>query len=99
MDWNKKTPRTWYSRLSTSLLKLGLQASNSNISIFIKIVVEFTVYILIYVNDIIITCSQQLAINDLLLLLFEDFAIKDLGDHHFFLGINIVHETKGIIIS
>ena len=37
-------------------------------------------YILIYVDDISITCSNPSAIDDLLLLLNSDFAIKDLGN-------------------
>jgi len=42
-------------------------------------------YLLIYVDDIIITASDPAAITELLQLLSADFAVKDLGDLHYFL--------------
>jgi len=39
-------------------------------------------YLLIYIDDIIITGSTPAAITELLQLLNVDFAIKDLGDLH-----------------
>jgi hypothetical protein len=56
-------------------------------------------YVLIYVDDIIITYSQPSVINDLLSQLQCDFAIKDLGCLHFFLGIEILHISGGTILS
>ncbi|XP_059441256.1 uncharacterized mitochondrial protein AtMg00810-like [Corylus avellana] len=56
-------------------------------------------YILIYVDDILITCSLPSAIEDLLHSLKDGFAIKDLGSLNFFLGIKVVKNCTGIILS
>ena len=44
---------------------------------------------LIYVGDIIVTSSSSDAVTALLQDLKEDFALKDLGDLHYFLGIEV----------
>jgi hypothetical protein len=62
----KQAPRAWFSRLSTKLLELGFHGSRSNSSLFIYKTKSLTIYILIYVDDIIITSSQPVAIDDLL---------------------------------
>jgi histone deacetylase 1/2 len=51
-------------------------------------------FVLIYVDDIIVTGSSDHAINVLLRDLNVNFAIKDLGDLHFFLGIEVKKDTQ-----
>jgi histone deacetylase 1/2 len=58
-----------------------------------------TVYILIYVDDIIVTSSSDGAISALLRQLNKDFAIKDLGDLHYFLGIEFKRSKKGLLLT
>ena len=50
-------------------------------------------YILIYVDDIIVTSSSDQAITALLHHLSSEFALKDLGDLHYFLGIEVHKQT------
>jgi hypothetical protein len=56
-------------------------------------------YLLIYVDDIIITTSIPVAITELLQLLSVDFAIKDLGDLHYFLKVEVLSVHSGLLIS
>jgi hypothetical protein len=56
-------------------------------------------YVLIYVDDIIITCSKPKAIDELLRHMEADFAVKDLGTLNFFLGIEVVKSSNGITLS
>jgi histone deacetylase 1/2 len=44
---------------------------------------------LIYVDDIIVASSYQAATNALLKDLSKEFALKDLGDLHYFLGMEV----------
>ena len=60
---------------------------------------SLTMYILIYVDDIIITSSQPVAIDDLLHSLTHDFDVKDLGTLNFFLGIEVISNPHGILLS
>jgi histone deacetylase 1/2 len=46
-------------------------------------------FILVYVDDIIVASSSQEAIKALLKDLEREFALKDLGDLHYFLGIEV----------
>ena len=54
----KQAPRAWFSHLSTKLLKLGFHGSHSDSSLFIYKTKSLTMYIMIYVDDIIITSFQ-----------------------------------------
>jgi hypothetical protein len=95
----KQAIRAWFSRLTTKLIALGFHGAKSDSSLFIFKSVEFTMFILIYVDDIIITCSKATAIDDLLSLLQSDFSIKDLGRLNFFMGIEVVDTPTGSLLS
>jgi histone deacetylase 1/2 len=55
--------------------------------------------VLVYVDDIIVTSSSNKAITVLLQDLGLAFAMKDLGDLHFFLGIEVKKFVKGLILT
>jgi hypothetical protein len=95
----KQAPRAWFSRLSTRLIELGFHGSLSDTSLFIYKSSKYTMFILIYVDDIIITSSNSSAIDNLLSSLQTDFAVKDLGSLHYFLGIEVIRNTAGILLS
>uniref|UniRef100_A0A2N9HX01 Reverse transcriptase Ty1/copia-type domain-containing protein n=1 Tax=Fagus sylvatica TaxID=28930 RepID=A0A2N9HX01_FAGSY len=95
----KQAPRAWFSKLSTKLLALGFTGSRSDSSLFIYMGSSFVMYVLIYVDDIIITCSKPSAIDELLLVLKSDFAVKDLGCLNFFLGIEVIRNEHGALLS
>ena len=95
----KQAPRAWFSHLSTRLIALGFHGSQSNTSLFICRTSSFTMYVLIYVDDIIITSSSSDAIDTLLSQLHDDFAVKNLGPLKFFLGIEVLSNPNGAILS
>jgi histone deacetylase 1/2 len=55
--------------------------------------------VLVYVEDIIVTSSSNKAITSLLQDLGSPFALKDLGDLHFFLGIEVKRYNHGIVLT
>jgi len=73
----KQAPRAWYSRLCNTLIQLGFTISRLDSSLFILQMDSYTLLVLIYVDDILITCSNHAAIRDLLATLHRDFAVKD----------------------
>jgi hypothetical protein len=95
----KEAPRSWYSRLSHKLQGLGFTLSKSDISLFIYKQESVTIFLLVYVGDIIVTSSSPAAIDALPADLKTDFALKDLGDLHYFLGIEVKHLSDGILLS
>jgi histone deacetylase 1/2 len=95
----KQAPRAWYSRLSSQLISFGFVASKSDASLFIYHKHGVTIYMLVYVDDIILVSSSEEATNVLLKDLSEKFALKDLGDLHFFLGIEVHEIDDGLLLN
>ena len=95
----KQAPRAWYYRLYSKLQSLGFAASKGDTSLFFYHRHGVTIFRLIYVDDIIVTSSSSRAVEALLQDLRMDFALKDLGDLHFFLGIEVKRVGSGILLS
>lgn len=95
----KQAPRAWYSRLSTKLLELGFKSSKADSSLFFYHKGDITIFMLVYVDDIIVTSSKQEAISALLKDLNNDFALKDLGELRYFLGIEVTKTHDGILLT
>ncbi|XP_051228862.1 uncharacterized mitochondrial protein AtMg00810-like [Lolium perenne] len=56
-------------------------------------------YLLLYVDDIIVTASSTAFLQHLLDRLHSEFAMTDLGDLHFFLGIAVSRSSDGLFLS
>jgi hypothetical protein len=56
-------------------------------------------FILVYVDNIIVASSSQTATMALLRNLAKEFALKDLGGLHFFLGIEMSKINEGILLT
>ncbi|XP_062205187.1 uncharacterized mitochondrial protein AtMg00810-like [Phragmites australis] len=55
-------------------------------------------YMLIYVDDIVVASSSDDAVSKLIGDLQQDFALKDLGDLHYFLGVEVRKQKGGVIL-
>ena len=62
----KQAPRAWYSKLSSKLQQLGFRPSKGDTSLFFFGRGKVTMFILIYVDDIIVGSSSQDATSALL---------------------------------
>ncbi|XP_066308043.1 uncharacterized mitochondrial protein AtMg00810-like [Miscanthus floridulus] len=56
-------------------------------------------YLLLYVDDIVLTASSTSLLRRLTELLHSEFAMTDLGDLHHFLGISITRSADGLFLS
>lgn len=74
-------------RLSQALLELGFTGSMVDTSLFYYHSHNFSVLVLIYVDDIIITSNSSNAISALIEHLECEFVVKDLGPLSYFFGI------------
>ena len=57
------------------------------------------IYLFVYVDDIVITSSDQEGIQKLKQHLFNHFQTKDLGKLKYFLGIEIAQSNSGVVMS
>jgi hypothetical protein len=73
--------------------------SKADISLFQYHKGSITVFLLVYVDDIIIASSSSSAVDALLQDLKSDFALKDLRPLSYFLGIEVKQAADGICLS
>lgn len=83
----KQAPHAWFDRLKASLDAFGFTSSCSDNSLFIKHTAKYSLFVLVYIDDIIVTGSCTAAINELVVKLNTDFSLKDMGELNYFLGI------------
>lgn len=95
----KQAPRAWYARLYGKLEQLGFKSSKADTSLFYYNKNGHTLFVLVYVDDIIVASSSQDATDALLKDLKDDFALKDLGDLHYFLGIEVKRSADDLLLS
>nr|GEU70998.1 ribonuclease H-like domain-containing protein [Tanacetum cinerariifolium] len=58
-----------------------------------------TAYLLLYVDDIVITASSESLLQQIIRSLHQEFAKTDLGPLNYFLGILITHDSSRLILS
>jgi hypothetical protein len=100
----KQAPRAWFECFSSHFLTIGSTASTSDPSLFVFRNGSTLLYLLLYVNDIILTGNSTAAITSLITQLAATFELKDLGPLRYFLGLQIdygldclfVHQQKYI---
>jgi hypothetical protein len=81
------------------LQQLGFTPSKGDTSLFFLCNKDVTKFILVYVGDIIVASSSQTATMALHMNLEKTFMLKDLGNLHFFLVIEVSKINEGILLS
>jgi hypothetical protein len=95
----KQAPRAWYQWFSTYIRQLGFTSSASDTSLFIYKDGDNVAYLLLYVDDIMLTASSTSLLQHITARLHSEFAMTDLGDLHFFLGISVTRSADGLFLS
>jgi len=95
----KQAPRAWYSRFATYLLSIGFVEAKSDSSLFVFQHGSDTVYLLLYVDDIVLTASSTELLRRIIEALQREFSMKDLGELHHFLGMQVQRSGDGMLLS
>jgi hypothetical protein len=95
----KQAPRAWFQRFATFARSIGFLESKSDTSLFTLHRGTDVAYILLYVEDIILTASNQPFLHSIILLFSREFAMKDLGPLHRFLGISVTRQPHSLHLS
>lgn len=95
----KQAPRAWFNRLKHHLVTHGFRACHSDTSLFVHHSAATVIYILVYVDDFIITGNNPQLIQHLIHDLNQTFALKDLGTLTYFLGVQITKSAAGLHLS
>jgi hypothetical protein len=94
----KQAPRAWYNRFATYLTTLGFIEAKSDTSLFIFHRGSDAVYLLLYVDDIILTASSTELLRRTISALQREFAMKDLVPLHHFLGITVERRPDSLFL-
>ncbi|XP_060210283.1 uncharacterized mitochondrial protein AtMg00810-like [Lycium barbarum] len=95
----KQAPRAWYQRFADFVATIGFSHSKSDHSLFNYRRGSDIAYILLYVDDIILTASSDDLRKSIMALLSAEFAMKDLGPLSYFLGIVVTRNADGLFLS
>jgi len=95
----KQAPRTWFSQFASHLLQLGFVEAKSDTSLFIYHHGDDVVYLLLYVDDIVLTASSTGLLRRTITALQQEFSMKDLGPLHHFLGMQVQQQDSGLLLS
>ncbi|KAJ9671309.1 hypothetical protein PVL29_025143 [Vitis rotundifolia] len=96
----KQSPRAWFGRFSSVVQEFGMLRSTADHSVFYHHnSLGQCIYLVVYVDDIVITGSDQDGIQKLKQHLFTHFQTKDLGKLKYFLGIEIAQSSSGVVLS
>ncbi|XP_074266651.1 uncharacterized protein LOC141589930 [Silene latifolia] len=95
----KQAPRAWYQRFASYISCLGFISSKCDSSLFICHTPTHMAYLLLYVDDIILTASSPDFLHAIIRDLSTEFAMTDLGPLHYFLGISVTTTPTGLFLS
>ncbi|KAG8498559.1 hypothetical protein CXB51_004875 [Gossypium anomalum] len=95
----KQAPRVWFSKLQDFLLSSQFSLAKTDGSLFIKKTENVLLYVLVYVDDIIIIGNHQASIDQFVIDLDTHFSLKDLGPLNYFLGIEVSPTLNGLFLS
>ena len=93
----KQAPQEWYQKLTKQLIDLGFQGSKTDTSLYYT--TTGPLYILIYVDDILIIGPSHSQIHNLIASLKKHFRLKDLGPESRFLGIELQKNWDGFTLT
>jgi len=95
----KQAPRAWHQRFATYVRQLGFVASATDTSLFVYTEGGASAYLLLYVDDIVLTASSEALLRRIIGRLHSEFAMTDLGELHHFLGISVTRSSNGLFLS
>jgi hypothetical protein len=80
------------------LASIGFVKAKSDTSLFIYWRGDDTVYLLLYIDDIVLTTSTADLLHHMIVVLQREFTMKDLGPLHHFLGITAKRRPQGLFL-
>ena len=92
----KQGPRAWFQRMTSFLLSAGFIQSLADPSLFIFRHGPHTIHFLLYVDDILVTGSNDRLLQSFIDALSRGFDVKDLGPLSYFLGLQVTKNSKGV---
>ena len=94
----KQSPRQWYKRFDSFMLSNGFERSQYDSCVYIKFVDGSPIYLLLYVDDMLIAAKSKKEITTLKAQLSSEFEMKDLGAAKKILGMEIKRDRNSRLL-
>ena len=85
----KQSPRMWYQKFDTFIRGLGFTRSKADHCVYFKLIGDRVIYLVLYVDDMLLVGNDKEIIQDLKTQLSSKFDMKDLGVANYILGMEI----------
>ncbi|WVZ49078.1 LOW QUALITY PROTEIN: hypothetical protein U9M48_000459 [Paspalum notatum var. saurae] len=94
----KQSPRQWYKKFDSSMIANGFKRSQYDSCVYIKFVDGSPIYLLLYVDDMLIAAKSKVDIANLKAQLSSEFEMKDLGAAKKILGMEISRDRNSSLL-
>ena len=88
----RQAPRAWHTKLKQELEKMGFVASSSDPSLYVLHLEDRSIYVLAYVDDLLVAANALSDVQRVKQLLMSAFDARDLGEAKLFIGMEIVRD-------
>ncbi|XP_031259528.1 uncharacterized protein LOC116117641 [Pistacia vera] len=95
----KLAPRAWFHHFISFLLAIGFICSCADSSLFVLSKGADLIYLLLYVDNIVMTGSNSTLLDGFISKLTHEFATKDLRSFNYFLGLEAHSTSIGLFLS
>nr|GEW21407.1 ribonuclease H-like domain-containing protein [Tanacetum cinerariifolium] len=95
----KQAPRAWFQRFAGYATRVGFYHNRCDSSLFILRQGSQVAYLLIYVDEFILTASSTYLLQQVITSLYNEFDMTDLEALNYFLGISATRHSTGLFLS
>ncbi|GKD34443.1 ribonuclease H-like domain-containing protein, partial [Tanacetum coccineum] len=95
----KQPPHAWFQRFASYATRVGFQHSKTDSSLFVFHRGSDIAYLLLYMDDIILTTQSSAFLQRIIASLHSEFAMTNLGSLNYFLGISAQRSATGLFLS
>nr|GEU33405.1 ribonuclease H-like domain-containing protein [Tanacetum cinerariifolium] len=95
----KQAPRAWFQHFAIYAIRVGFQHSQTDSFVFIFQHGNDIAYLLIYVDDIILTTSSSDLLKRIIFSLHVEFSMTDLGPLNYFIRISAQRTSSGLFLT
>ena len=85
----KQAPRAWYARLDKYLQDKGFKRGSVDNNLYIKTECDDLLIVLVYVDDIIFGCTNNLSVQSFTNFMKFEFEMSMIGELSYFLGLSV----------
>jgi len=95
----KQSPRMWYQKFDTFIQGLSFIKSKADHYVYFKLIGDHVIYLVLYVDDMLLVGNDKEIIQDLNTQLSSKFDLKYLGATNYILGMEIKRDRANRKLS